>query len=80
MSMKTIRASEIGSWLYCARAWWYQRQGVPSSHQAGMDSGTLSHRQHGRRLFASVLTRLLGWFALLVGLSLLIAYGTNHLY
>jgi hypothetical protein len=78
--MKTIRASEIGSWLYCARAWWYQRQGVPSSNQAGMDSGTLFHRQHGRSVFASTLTRLLGWLALLVGLSLLIAYGINHLF
>ena len=78
--MKTIRASEIGSWLFCARAWWYQRQGVPSSNQAGMDSGTLSHRQHGRSVFTSSLTRLLGWLALLVGLSLLIAYGINHLF
>ena len=77
--MKTIRASEIGSWLFCARAWWYQRQGVPSSNQAGMDSGTLSHRQHGRSVFTSSLTRLLGWLALLVGLSLLIAYSINHL-
>ena len=80
MNMKVIRASEIGSWLYCARAWWYQRQGMPSSNQAGMDSGTLSHRQHGRNLLASSLTRLLGWLALLVGLSLLIMYSLDNLF
>ena len=45
-----------------------------------MDSGTLYHRHHGRSVFASTLTRLLGWLALLVGLSLLIAYGINHLF
>ena len=77
--MRVLRASELGSYLYCARAWWYQRQGITSSNQAGMDSGTFSHRQHGRSVFTSSLTRLLGWLALLVGLSLLIAYSINHL-
>ena len=80
MNMKVIRASEIGSWLYCARAWWYQRQGMPSSNQAGLDRGTSSHRQHGRSVFASSLTRLLGWLALLVGLSLLIMYSLDNLF
>ncbi len=79
-NMKVIRASEIGSWLYCTRAWWYQRQGVPSSNQAVMDSGTLSHRQHGRTVFASSLTRLLGWLALLAGICLLIVYSLDHLF
>lgn len=72
--MKTLRASEIGSWLYCARAWWYQRQGVESSNQALLNSGTDSHHQHGRRVLSSSLTRFLGWFALLAGIALLTAY------
>ena len=77
--MNVIRASEIGSWLYCNRAWWYQRQGVVSSNQAGMQAGTSSHRRHGSSLFTASLARLLGWLALLVGLALLISYAISTL-
>jgi hypothetical protein len=78
--MKTIRASEIGSWLYCARAWWYQRQGLKSSNQAGMNAGTELHRAHGRRVLASGLTRGLGLLALLAALALLVAFCTARFF
>ena len=74
--MKTIRASEIGSYLYCARAWWYHRQGVESSNQAEMTAGTELHRQHGRTVIASGLTRILAIILLLVALALLVAFCT----
>ncbi len=74
--MKTIRASEIGSYLFCARAWWYQQQGVESSNQAELTSGTELHRQHGRRVVASGLTRLLAVILLLAALVLLVAFCT----
>ncbi len=74
--MKTIRASEIGSYLFCARAWWYQQQGVESSNQAELTSGTELHRQHGRRVIASGLTRLLAVILLLAALVLLVAFCT----
>ncbi len=74
--MKTIRASEVGTYLYCARAWWYRRQGVESSHQAEMVAGTELHRRHGRTVIASGLTRTLAVILLLVALALLVAYCT----
>ena len=69
--MKTLRASEIGSYLYCARAWWYQRNGVESSNQAGMDTGSELHRQHGRQVLISTLMRVAAFILLLAALILL---------
>jgi CRISPR/Cas system-associated exonuclease Cas4 (RecB family) len=78
--MKPIRASEIGSYLYCARAWWYQRQGLESSNQAEMAAGTEIHRTHGRTVIASGFIRTLGLLALLVALALLAAFCTARIF
>ena len=74
--MKTIRASEIGSYRYCARAWWYQQQGIESANQAEMTAGTELHRQHGKTVIAAGLTRLLAVILLLVALVLLVTFCT----
>jgi CRISPR/Cas system-associated exonuclease Cas4 (RecB family) len=74
--MKPIRASEIGSYLYCGRAWWYHQKGVQSSNQAEMTAGTELHRAHGRQVLASGLTRTLALILLLVALALLVAFCT----
>jgi hypothetical protein len=74
--MKTIRASEVGSYLFCARAWWYQQKGIPSSNLDEQNAGTELHRQHGRRVIASGLTRVLAVILLLAALALLAAYCT----
>ena len=74
--MKTIRASEVGSYLFCARAWWYRQQGVESSNQAEMTAGTELHRQHGRTVIVSSLTRTLAVILLLIALVLLVAFCT----
>jgi CRISPR/Cas system-associated exonuclease Cas4 (RecB family) len=74
--MKTIRASEVGSYLFCARAWWYRQQGIESNNQAEMTAGTELHRQHGRTVVASGLTRALAVILLLVALALLAAFCT----
>ena len=74
--MRIIRASEVGSYLFCARAWWYRQQGIESSNQAEMNAGTELHRQHGRMVVASSLTRTLAVILLLVALALLVAFCT----
>jgi hypothetical protein len=76
--MKTIRASEVGSYLYCARAWWYQRKGVESANQAEMTDGTDLHRSHGRQVVVSSLTRTLALILLLAALVLLAAFCTRQ--
>lgn len=74
--MPVIRSSDIGNYLYCRRAWWYRKQGVPSENQAEMAAGTEIHRQHGRRVIASGLTRSLGLILLFAALILLVTYCT----
>ncbi len=69
--MRPVRASEIGSFLYCARAWWYQRQGVEAENQAELTGGELFHRRHGQKVVAAGLMRLAGLFFLLVAVLLL---------
>jgi hypothetical protein len=77
--MKTIRASDVGSYLYCARAWWYHQNGVESANQAEMTAGTELHRAHGRQVIAANLTRTLALILLLVALVLLAAFCTRQI-
>ncbi len=72
--MRTIRASEIGVFLYCRKAWWYQKQGVRSENQAELAAGSELHRQHGRKALAAALLRGLGLVLLLAALALFVAY------
>ena len=65
-SALTVRASEIGSYLYCQRAWWYQRQGQPQARSAARESGLAWHRRHGRRVLTAAVLRAAGWALILV--------------
>lgn len=71
--MRTIRASEIGTFLYCRRAWWYRSQGFPSENQAELTGGTEFHKQHGRQVVTAGLFRAAGLVILLLALALLAA-------
>ena len=77
--MPVIRSSDIGNYLYCRRAWWYKKQGFESENQAELASGSEIHRQHGRKVVASQLTRLLALILLFVALILLVAYCTAQI-
>jgi hypothetical protein len=74
-----IRSSDIGNYLYCRRAWWYKKQGVESANQAELATGFELHRQHGRKVLASSLTRTVGLILLMIALILLVGYCTAQL-
>jgi len=66
-----IRASEIGQYEFCARAWWLSRvKGYPSSHAVAMADGRNAHWQHGLLVQRAGRVRILGW-ALLVAAGLM---------
>ena len=76
--MKPIRASEIGSYLYCRRAWWYRLNGQESVNQAEMAAGTDLHRQHGRKVLAAGFFRTLAFLLLLAACVLLTWFGLSY--
>ncbi len=77
--MHIIRSSDIGTYLYCNRAWWYKKQGVESANQAELAAGTELHAKHGRQVLASTITRNLGLALLMIALVLLVAYCTAQI-
>ncbi|MCS7057254.1 MAG: hypothetical protein NZM18_13900 [Thermoflexales bacterium] len=68
---RVIRASEIGQYAYCARAWWLSSVvGVPMTNAPELQHGTMMHRRHGRLVS---LSRALVAVALgLVGVALVV--------
>ena len=46
---RVLRASEIGEYVFCHRAWWLHRvQGIESANVEQMQAGTVRHTAHGR--------------------------------
>jgi CRISPR/Cas system-associated exonuclease Cas4 (RecB family) len=74
--MRVIRSSDIGTYLYCHRAWWYKKQGIESANQSELAAGTELHVKHGRQVLASTLTRTIGLVLLMIALVMLVAYCT----
>jgi CRISPR/Cas system-associated exonuclease Cas4 (RecB family) len=66
---KLIRASEIGEYLFCARAWWLRLEGhQPASGHEARAAGTRWHQQHGRSLRRAQLLRSLAALSILLAL------------
>jgi len=71
---RVIRASEIGEYIYCHRAWWLGRvQGVENQNRAAMDAGTARHAAHGRDVARAFLFQRAAWVMLLIALGLGVA-------
>jgi hypothetical protein len=73
----TIRASEIGQFVYCRHAWYLgsvlQR---PSANLAELDAGAQAHRRHGRRVASARGVQRAALALAILGVLLLLAYLT----
>lgn len=78
--MRTIRASEISTFLFCQRAWWYQKRGEVSENLAEMAAGRELHEKHGRAVLTSGCLRVLAYGLILSALILLTIYYANRLF
>jgi CRISPR/Cas system-associated exonuclease Cas4 (RecB family) len=71
--MPIIRASEVGEYVYCARAWWLRRvAGMQPAEQARRDKGMTLHWRHGQAVRYSRMLLVLAGALLLVALILLL--------
>lgn len=77
--MRIVRASEIGTYLYCQRAWWYQRKGHTNLNQPAMAAGRQIHERHGRSVITSGCLRWLAYALLLIAILATAAYLTQIL-
>jgi hypothetical protein len=71
--MRTIRASEICSFIFCQRAWWYQREGVEPVNRTEMSAGSQFHEQQGNIARSAILLQIFAWILVIlavVGLAI----------
>ena len=68
--MRAIKASELGSYAFCKRAWYYQNQGEHNANQAALSEGTRLHGKQARQVAASLILFVLGLLILLAVLIL----------
>jgi hypothetical protein len=69
---RVIRASELGQYAFCAKAWWLGSvEGVPSANVHEMDAGASAHEQHGQVVQLSVWLSRAGTACLILGLLML---------
>ena len=70
-----VRASEIGQYAYCARAWWLGRvKGFRSTNVAAMREGITRHRSHGRSVAGYRLLQRLAIVLLVLAVLALVAW------
>ena len=73
MHQRRIRASEIGQYVFCPRAWWLSRvDGVVPSIQAPLRRGTRMHNRHGRQVFGAAFLNVAGWIILALAVIILV--------
>jgi len=66
--MKIIRASEIGTYQFCHRAWWYQLQGYEPENKAELTGGSELHEKHGRVVMAGNCLQVIAYCSLLLAI------------
>lgn len=76
-----VRASELGAWTYCHRAWWLaQVRGVEHRHPQVLQRGDLAHRAHGEQVVRSRRLLQLGVALLMIAALLAVAAAAYWLF
>lgn len=76
MPNRLIRASEIGTFVFCARAWWLERvEGVESDNADERRAGDALHAAHGRRVWAATWLRRVALAMLIAAVALIVWRG-----
>jgi tRNA(His) 5'-end guanylyltransferase len=61
-----VRASDVGTYLYCQRSWWLERiEGRTPQAQARRARGVRAHQRHGCWVWLSTLMRTIAIIATL---------------
>ena len=74
--MRTIRASEIGNYIFCQRAWWYSKKGIEPENTAELLAGSEIHRKHGQAAISIGCIQVLAYSLLIAAVVLVVAYIT----
>lgn len=73
MKTRWIKASEVGEYLYCQRAWWYRLQGMASANVQELSTGSQIHAQHGWELRTAGWLRFLAFALIAMAAALLLS-------
>ena len=66
-----VRASGMGEYVFCARAWWLRREGVtPTRGGEARAAGTRWHESHGRTVLRARRLRLVSAVCIYLALAL----------
>jgi hypothetical protein len=73
MSDRVIRASEIGQYDFCAKAWWLGSiDGVQPSNIRELRAGTAAHEQHGQQVRRAAQMQLAAFVLVALGVIVLV--------
>lgn len=79
MSYRVIKASEIGEYVYCNRAWWLRRNyDVRPQNVQELQAGTTYHQEHGDTVRQAVLVKRLALMFLFVAVSILVFWALSQ--
>jgi hypothetical protein len=79
MPPPVLRASEIGEYLYCKRAWWLHRHGVEPTNHAAREAGIAAHESHARVVAWTGCLRTIAFILLLTAVILAVIGGMTLL-
>jgi hypothetical protein len=78
-SKRTIRASEIGSFIYCQRAWWYQRNKIKPINVGELAAGQKFHQLHINQSRSANFLKVIAWLLVIISVIILSVLVTTTL-